>query len=81
MGATNRIAAAVLGFASGMSFAAEKRPNILYIMADDQRYDTLGCTGNPILQTPNIDQLAKRGTSFTQAFARRRSAVSVASTC
>jgi arylsulfatase A-like enzyme len=54
---------------AGMARAAESRPNILYIMADDQRYDTLGCTGNPVLKTPNIDKLAESGTSFTQAFA------------
>ena len=48
---------------------AEKLPNILYIMADDQRYDTLSCNGNQVLQTPNIDFLAERGTSFRQAFA------------
>jgi arylsulfatase A-like enzyme len=54
---------------TGLAHAAQARPNILYIMADDQRYDTLGCTGNPVLKTPNIDKLAERGTSFTQAFA------------
>jgi arylsulfatase A-like enzyme len=54
---------------AGMARTAESRPNILYIMADDQRYDTLGCTGNPVLKTPNIDKLAESGTSFTQAFA------------
>lgn len=58
-----------MGMAAGLGQAAESRPNILYIMADDQRYDTLGCTGNPVLQTPNIDKLAEHGTSFTQAFA------------
>ena len=40
-------------------------PNIVFIMADDLRYDALGYTGNPVLQTPNIDHLAARGTSFT----------------
>ena len=38
-------------------------------MADDSRFDALGANGNPVLQTPNIDRLAARGTSFTQAFA------------
>ena len=46
-----------------------KQPNILYIMADDQRADTLGCMGNPILKTPHIDSLAERGTRFMNAFA------------
>ncbi len=36
-----------------MGLAGEERPNIIYIMADDQRADTLGCMGNPVLKTPN----------------------------
>ena len=54
---------------AGRGYSAERPPNILYIMADDQRFDTLGCTGNPVLETPNIDKLAENGTSFSQAFA------------
>jgi arylsulfatase A-like enzyme len=41
--------------------------NIIFILTDDQRQDTLGCTGNQIVQTPNLDQLASEGTLFTQA--------------
>ena len=44
------------------------RPNIIYILGDDQRGDHLGCVGHPILQTPHIDQLARDGTLFTDAF-------------
>ena len=44
------------------------RPNILYLMTDDQRNDMLGCAGNSIIQTPNIDGLARRGVRFTNAF-------------
>jgi len=69
MRAKTTLLTAAMGMAAGLGQAAETRPNILYIMADDQRYDTLGCTGNPVLQTPNLDKLAQRGTSFTQAFA------------
>ncbi|QHI70070.1 sulfatase family protein [Tichowtungia aerotolerans] len=62
--------AAMIGLVVGLGqAAAEKKPNILYIMADDQRYDTLGCTGNPVLKTPNIDRLAEQGVSFSKAFA------------
>lgn len=44
------------------------RPNIVLLLADDQRFDTLGCTGNPIIQTPNIDRLAKDGVVFNRSY-------------
>lgn len=47
---------------------ALKRPNILLIHCDQQRYDCLGFTGNPIVRTPNLDKLASEGMSFTNAF-------------
>ncbi len=43
------------------------RPNIIFILTDDQRADTLGCMGNKIVQTPNIDRLAAEGTLFENA--------------
>lgn len=49
--------------------AAGKRPNFLVILTDDQRFDALGCAGHPILKTPNIDRLARRGVRFKNAFA------------
>jgi arylsulfatase A-like enzyme len=45
-----------------------KRPNILFIFADDQRFDTLGCAGHPIVKTPTIDHLAAEGVRFRNAF-------------
>ncbi|MCW8129040.1 MAG: sulfatase-like hydrolase/transferase [Planctomycetota bacterium] len=47
---------------------AEKRPNILWICTDSQRWDTLGCYGNPFVKTPHVDQLARDGTLFEYAF-------------
>lgn len=41
-----------------------KRPNIIFILTDDQRFDSLGLTGDPVVQTPNIDRLASEGTFF-----------------
>jgi arylsulfatase A-like enzyme len=35
-----------------------KRPNILWICTDPQRFDTLGCYANPFVRTPNIDRMA-----------------------
>lgn len=42
--------------------------NVLFIITDQQRADHLGCAGNPILKTPNIDRLASEGMRFTSAF-------------
>lgn len=42
------------------------RPNIIWICTDQQRSDSLGCSGNPVARTPNIDSLAAAGTRFTR---------------
>lgn len=47
--------------------ANENRPNILFILTDDQPYGIMGCEGNPIVQTPNIDKLAGEGVHFRNA--------------
>jgi arylsulfatase A-like enzyme len=44
------------------------RPNIILITTDQQRADHLGCYGNTVLRTPNIDALANRGTVFDRCF-------------
>lgn len=49
--------------------AAQQRPNIVFILADDLGYGDLGCYGNKVILTPNIDKLAKEGVKFTQAYA------------
>jgi choline-sulfatase len=50
------------------SLHAAPPPNILFLLADDQRQDTLGCYGHPIVQTPTIDRLADQGVRFQNAF-------------
>jgi arylsulfatase A-like enzyme len=45
-----------------------KRPNIVFLLADDMRWDAMGCAGNPIIKTPNLDALASQGTRFKNAF-------------
>ena len=45
-----------------------KRPNIIFLLTDDQRWDTLGCMGNSIIQTPNVDRLAAQGVVFDHCF-------------
>lgn len=47
----------------------KRRPNIVFITTDQQRGDCLGCAGHPVLETPNLDQLASRGTVFSKAYA------------
>jgi len=42
--------------------------NVLFIMADQLRWDHLGCAGHPYLKTPNLDALAARGVRFANAF-------------
>jgi len=54
-----------LEFASGR---AKKQPNIIFLLTDDQRADTMGCAGNTIIQTPNMDALAANGVRFKNAF-------------
>lgn len=46
---------------------AQDRPNFIFILTDDQQYGMMGCTGNELVQTPNLDQLAKDGVLFTNA--------------
>lgn len=45
-----------------------KKPNLLFIITDQQRYDALGIAGNTILKTPNLDRLAKRGARFKNVY-------------
>ena len=49
--------------------AEPRRPNILFIMADDLGYADVSCYGRPDYKTPNIDRLAAEGMRFTQAYA------------
>jgi arylsulfatase A-like enzyme len=48
--------------------AQPQPPNIIVILADDQRFDALGIASHPVLETPNIDALAERGMYFENAF-------------
>lgn len=48
--------------------AADRRPNVLFFFADDQRFDTIGALGNPEIDTPNLDWLVREGTAFTRAY-------------
>jgi len=45
-----------------------QRPNIVFVLIDDLRWDALGCTGHPFAKTPHIDRIAKEGARFTDSF-------------
>jgi len=52
-----------------ISFAQVGKPmNIVVLFADDWRHDTLGCAGNPVVKTPNLDALAREGVRFTHNY-------------
>ena len=70
--AVGAVAAALplAGCGSGLigSGKPTKRPNIIFIMADDLGYGDLGCYGQKEIRTPNIDRLAEQGTRFMQCY-------------
>ena len=58
------------GLIGGDALAAAEqasRPNVLFLLSDDQRPDTIAALGNPHIETPNLDKLARRGVAFTRA--------------
>ena len=47
--------------------AAGRRPNVLFLFSDDQRFDTIAALGNTEIRTPNLDRLVRSGTAFDHA--------------
>src|SRR5579864_5060946 len=48
--------------------APEKKPNVLFILCDDIRWNAMSCAGHPTLKTPNIDRIANEGVRFANMF-------------
>ena len=46
----------------------DRQPNVLFVMTDQQRFDTIAALGNRHIHTPNLDRLVRRGVSFTNAY-------------
>lgn len=71
---TNRCLLLILTFAIASAHTTvspaedRSRPNILFIMTDQHRWDALGVSGNTIIQTPHLDRLASEGAHFTHFF-------------
>src|SRR5262245_25221529 len=64
------LAALAVAGPSPHAFAVDApvKPNILLILADDQRWDTIAALGNPQIKTPHLDGLVARGFHFTNAY-------------
>ncbi len=54
--------------AKGLEAKKGQKKNLLFIMTDQQRYEALSIAGNTILETPNLDHLAKEGAYFKNAY-------------
>lgn len=68
LSATLVLTASVAASAPGAERAPE-RPNVLFLLSDDQRPDTIHALGNSVIQTPNLDRLIREGTTFVRAVA------------
>jgi N-acetylglucosamine-6-sulfatase len=55
--------------AAGPAPAPLRRPNIVFVLVDDMRWDDLGAAGHPFIETPHMNRLASEGARFTNAFA------------
>lgn len=64
-----RIGLAIMLLARGEPVFGAERPNLIWIMADDLGYGELGCYGQKVIQTPNIDRMAREGMRFTRFYA------------
>ena len=63
------VALIALTFAAGVQ-ADDTKPNVLFLISDDLRPE-LGCYGNDVIKTPNIDRLAARGMVFQRAYCQQ----------
>jgi len=60
--------AIIFSFLFISTIAQDKKPNIIFILADDLGYGDIGCYGQQKIETPNIDKLAQKGMRFTQFY-------------
>lgn len=68
---TASLAIALIVAGSAWTAAAnpqQRRPNVIFILIDDLRWDDLGISGHPFVKTPNIDRIGREGVVFRNAF-------------
>lgn len=58
-----------LALVASVALAADRPPNLIFILADDLGYGELGCFGSKLIQTPHLDRMAAEGVRFTQFYA------------
>jgi arylsulfatase A-like enzyme len=59
---------AVLCMVAAAPACAAEKPNVLFLLSDDQQYDAVHALGNDAIQTPNLDKLVQRGCTFTRTY-------------
>ncbi len=69
LGAVSSLVAGCQSEGRGREAAKADKPNIIFILADDLGYGDLGCYGQKVIQTPNVDELAAEGMRFTDHYA------------
>lgn len=62
------VVALLFCLALGSSVVAQERPNIVYLISDDQAWTDYGFMNHPVIETPNLDQLASRSAVFTRGY-------------
>jgi hypothetical protein len=66
--ATSLAIVALLAFAPGSVFAADRKPNVVILYADDMGYGEPSCYGGKLARTPHIDSIGKNGVRFTDGY-------------
>jgi arylsulfatase A-like enzyme len=57
-----------MSLGAGKKTCAQQRPNIIVIISDDHAYQAIGCYGNALARTPNIDRIAREGVLFSHCY-------------
>ncbi|MCA9216920.1 MAG: sulfatase [Planctomycetales bacterium] len=61
-------AIAIVSLLAAVAPASDVRPNIVFVLCDDHRWDAMGNMGHPFLETPHLDRMVKRGVRFDNSY-------------